>query len=146
MQKYIVILLCLIFPYYVCKAQAYINANIGGENTKSKFSSSVNAGYNFTNWAALEGGLTFSDRGYGIIDGAFRGNLPLSNNFSLFAKAGLAGNLYYNNMPRPINSEVGLLLGAGLKFDLSKNWAINLEDYAVTSGPNFLMAGLQFNF
>lgn len=150
MKKHLLIILSLLFTCINAYPNIYLNGNFGANMEKAPdidFSDSINLGYNLNKKVALEGGLTFNYNGYSIIDMAMKGTLPLNNIFSLYARAGLASNLYYaSNIQSPINSGVGLLLGLGARVNLNRQWSLNIEDYGVTSGPDFLMAGLQFDF
>jgi len=143
----------------IASAETYIDANIGANTTWSTLGLNANAGYMFNPYIGAEGGFTYSFGGtansaygsYYMFDAAAKGVLPLSSIFSLYGKLGVGYNTYSawgcSNCGN-VNSNVGLLVGAGAQFNLSKNWSLHVEDYTVTGSgnPNMLMAGGQFTF
>lgn len=131
----------------------------------------------FNKYVGLEGGFTYSpgssttwNNGWGssassssdyyMLDAAVKGVLPLTEQFSLFGKLGIANNTYTwsgsacdgNNCANSSSSwsNTGLLIGAGAAFNLSRQWQLHLEDYTSTgnngNNPNFFMFGGQYNF
>lgn len=147
---------------------AYIDANIGVNTSWSSLALNVDAGYMFNKYVGLEGGLTYSpgysqnfgpygnyDSSYWMFDGAVKGVLPLSDVFSLYGKAGIAFNNYSASWSANCSgcnasysgSNVGLLLGVGAQFALSREWSLHLEDYTSTGpNPNMFVFGGQYNF
>lgn len=142
----------------------YIDANVGLNTSWDSLGLSADAGYMFNRYIGVEGGFTYSpgysynsgpysySSSYYMFDAAAKGVLPLSQVFSLYGKLGVGINNYSswsNPAPAPAyyGSNVGVLLGAGAQFNLSKQWSLHLEDYTVTGpNPNFLMFGGEFRF
>ena len=154
---------------------AYINANAGSgwmQNVPNpSFALGLNAGYNFNHAFAVEGGWTTlpsSQYGqydsYNIYDAAVKGTIPLGSIFSLYGRLGVATAYsswsgatctpsVYQNTGNAWN--YGGLAGVGASFNLSKHFALRVEDYAYMpvagEGGNFgnvnvVTGGVQFNF
>ena len=94
-------------------------------------------GYKFNEWIAIEGGyIDFGDYGNDIAgaetDGytaAIKGILPLTERFSLYAKAGqLWSETEYNfaGISRDYDDE-SLFVGAGLSYAVTSNFLVNAE-------------------
>lgn len=169
-MKKILMLLAGISLISTASAVTYLDADIGLNTSWSTLGLNADAGYMFNKYVGLEGGLTYSpgysysggaggsyNSSYWMLDGAVKGVLPLSDVFALYGKLGLAFNHYTSSWdgcngggcgsPSYSGSNVGLLVGAGAQFNLSRQWSLHLEDYTSTgSNPNFLMFGGQFNF
>lgn len=146
----------------------YADANIGINTSWSTLGLNANAGYMFNKYLGVEGGFTYSpgysynwgsgtySTSYFMFDAAAKGVLQLNNEFALFGKLGLGFNNYnswdgcsgYNcSGPSYYGSNVGLLFGIGGQYSISKNLALQLQDYTVTgSNPNFFMFGVQYKF
>lgn len=136
--------------------QVYIDASIIAPRMVGL---NANAGYLFNQYLGLEGGLTYipssgvnwvGTQSYYMFDGAIKGILPLGDIFSLYGKVGLGLNEYsmssYGNNYAG-QSNLGLLLGAGAAFNLSKDWSLHVEDIQVTgNNPNLLMFGAEYKF
>lgn len=152
---------------------AYIDADVGVNTSWSELGLGVDAGYMFNKYVGLEGGFTYSpgssynygwgsySSNYYMLDGAVKGVLPLTEQFSLFGKLGIAFNNYTttytcnNGNPGCGNgwdgswtgSNTGVLFGGGAQFNLSRQWSLHVEDYTSTGdNPNFFMFGGQYNF
>lgn len=131
-------------------AVPYIDANIGGNTTDSSMAYSADAGYMFNKYLGLEGGVTGSgssnatQSNFYMFDGAAKGVLPLGSGIDIFGKLGVGD---CNSCGSNANSNLGIFVGAGLEFNINKNWAIQLQDYTVTGdAPNFIMFGGEFKF
>ena len=142
----------------IASAETYVDANIGVNTAWSTLGLNANAGYMFNPYIGAEGGFTYSpgntpSSAYGayyMFDAAAKGVLPLSSIFSLYGKLGIGVNNYSpwgcTNCGN-YGSNVGVLVGAGAQFNLSKSWSLHVEDSVVTGGnPNMLMVGGQFTF
>jgi opacity protein-like surface antigen len=144
----------------IASAETYVDANIGLNTSWNTFGLNANAGYMFNPYIGAEGGFTYSPGNtssstygaYYMFDAAAKGVLPLSSIFSLYGKLGVG----YSAEP-PLgscttncgntSSNIGLLVGAGAQFNLSKSWSLHVEDFVVTGpNPNMLMVGGQFKF
>jgi opacity protein-like surface antigen len=142
----------------------YVDANIGLNTSWNTLGLNADVGYMFNRYVGVEGGLTYSpgysynsgpysySSSYYMLDAAVKGVLPLSQVFSIYGKLGLGYNNYSswdNPAPAPAyyGSNVGILIGAGAEFNLTKNWSLQVEDYTVTGpNPNFLMFGGKYRF
>lgn len=145
----------------------YVDGNIGVNTSWSTLALNADVGYMFNKYVGLEGGFTYSpgysqswynasySSDYWMFDGAVKGVLPLSNIVSLYGKLGIAFNNYTSswsgNCPgcnaSYTGSDVGLLVGGGAQFNLSRDWSLHLEDYTSTGGnPNMFVFGAQYNF
>lgn len=119
----------------------------------------LNIGYRFNNYLGIEGGAIYSPsyaycdgscKSYYMLDVAVKGVLPLGDLVSLYGKLGVGLNEY----SAPISGSgylgtqnVGVLLGAGIAFNLSTHWELHLEDVIVTgANPNFINLGMEFKF
>lgn len=161
------LLLSLVASCTVASAQAYIDANVGVNTSWNSLGLNVDAGYMFNKYLGAEGGVTYSPgysytwgpysytTNYYMFDAAAKGVLPLSSIFSLYGKLGIGINNYSSGWsgcpgcgsPDYSGSNVGVLIGVGAQFNLSKQWALHVEDATVTGpNPNLLMFGGQFNF
>lgn len=149
MKKYLALLLS-ISSISAFADYTYVTGAIGDNTSSNNFAGTVNIGYGFNQYFAVEGGTTLSgnstSNSYGIIDAAARGTLPLTDLFSLYGRLGVATNLYSSNGYNPIGDGVGALVGVGGEFNFSRSFALTLEDYFITSGSNYLMLGGQFRF
>lgn len=124
---------------------------------------SINAGYNFNKYFALEGGITSYSGGLFSVgtsaryfDIAAKGSLPFGDIFALYGRAGLA----YQNITENVFSDdsyannLTVMVGIGTAFKLTKTFEIHLEDtyFPQISQPinysnvNILSLGLQVNF
>lgn len=161
-------LLCLMSMSSLSFANAYIDGDIGLNTSWSSIGLSADAGYLFNRYFGLEGGLTYSpgytyswspgtsySSSYYMLDAAAKGILPLSNVFSIYGKLGIGFNNYSDwsgqcngcSGPTYSGTNIGLLYGAGAKFNLSSQWSLHAEDYTVSGpNPNFLMFGAEFRF
>lgn len=131
-------------------ATAYIDANLGDNTTDSSMAYSADAGYMFNKYVGLEGGVTGSgssnatQSSFYMFDGAAKGILPLGSGIDIFGKLGIGD---CNSCGSNANSNLGVFVGAGLEFNINKNWALQLQDYTVTGdAPNFIMFGGEFKF
>ena len=149
----------------------YVDANLGVNTSWSALGLNANGGYMFNKNVGVEGGLTYSpgytynwgpgynySSSYYMFDGAVKGVLPLNSQFSLYGKLGLAFNNYSSTWngcngyygcsgPAYSGSNVGLLVGAGAQYNLSRAWSLHVEDFTSTGpNPNFLVFGAQYNF
>ncbi|MCX8515352.1 MAG: hypothetical protein RL017_257 [Pseudomonadota bacterium] len=121
----------------------YVDANIGVNTANSDLGLNVNGGYLFNSFYGVEAGITGSNN-YFMYDAAAKGILPLGSIINLYGKLGLGVNSYTGNNS---STNVGLLYGAGVGFDIAQNWELHVEDYTVTgNNPNFLMIGGQYRF
>lgn len=176
----------LITSLLVCILQAYgdsngyyINLNSGRGNftqsaLNSGFAWSLNGGYQFNNYLAVDGGYTgiYTSQynngitlGGNLFDVAVKGILPLSNLFGLYGRIG--GGYFVNGARGHINtSDIGDsifsngkpsqsasgLIGGGISLSINKSFEIHLEDSYITplnnqvSNINVLSVGLQYNF
>lgn len=150
----------------------YIDANIGYLSAPSSewngsMAFNANAGYQFNQYIALEGGVTGSSLNsnsntsfggsapsgsYWAADVAAKGILPLAEAFALYGKAGISYNWY--NVSSSFAgfsndnslSTAGLLLGIGAQFNLTKQWSLHLEDnYTVLFNSSNSSAGSYTN-
>ena len=94
-------------------------------------------GYKFNEWVAVEGSfIDFGDYGNDIAGGdtdgytaAIKGILPITDRFSLYAKAGqLWSETEYNlgGVSSDYDDE-SLFVGAGLSYAITKNFLVNAE-------------------
>ena len=154
---------------------AYVNINTGIAKVYNlptgSWAGSVNAGYNFNQHLALEGGYNLlASSQYGatvtsnIVDVAVKGTLPISETFNLYGRAGLGFGVdgwsgTASGSPSwfcgdDYNANYGTaLLGIGGSFKLSKSFDLRVEDYAFVpfsntmSGTiNTVALGAQYNF
>lgn len=180
MKRILMILLLLIsLPSFADDSSAgnvYINVNTGVATLQnlstSSWTGSVNLGYDFNHYVALEGGYNLLSNGqYGgasnIFDLAAKGMLPLSSVFSLYGRLGvgyvtdfgsgspntttssgcyMCGNNYNSNYATA-------LFGIGGSFMLSKHFDLNIDGYAfipfssnLSGGVNVVTLGAQYNF
>lgn len=147
---------------YAIDNPVYIDANVGlNTSYAAGLGLGVNVGYLFNQYLGLEGGFSYgasntsnwnSGNNYYMYDVAVKGVLPLSKIFALYGKLGIAYNTYSlcngcNNGSAFNNDNWGMLYGAGVQFNLSKEWSLHLEDYSVTgNNPNMLMFGGEYKF
>ena len=154
----------------------YINLNSGIAKLYNlpagEWTGSLNAGYEFNPYLAVEGGYSlFAGSQFGttaatsIFDVAAKGTIPFNDIFSLYGRAGLgfglnswSGTLSNSNNCIFCNSSIqnnyGLALVAiGGSFNISKNWSLRLEDTAyvpfinITTGSIMAVTGgVQYNF
>ena len=153
----------------------YINLNTGVAKIYNlptgSWAASVNAGYNFNPYFALEGGYNIlASSQYGatatssIFDVAVKGTLPLSEVFSLYGRAGIgygidgwsgtaSGTPSWLCAGQYNASYATALVGVGGSFTLSKHFDLRIEDYAfipfsntMTGGTNIVTFGTQYNF
>jgi len=163
MKKLLGVVISLIFINSSYSADpVYIDANLGVNTSYSgAIALGLNGGYLLNNYLGIEGGATLtaaanpnsmSNGGnYYLFDAAIKGILPLGSVFSLYGKLGLGYSLYDNcvgcTSSPSTSSNLGLYYGAGAGFNLSNNWSLHLEDYAVTgNNPNMLMFGTEYHF
>ena len=143
---------------------AYVGANIGFANIERWWSAgtalTINGGYNFNSYFALDGGATWISPinsqytingtlpaiGYtqnqSFADIAAKGSLPLSDIFNFYAKLG-AGVGYASssiNMTSATGSNwngdssaynLGIYMALGGELKLGKNWGITFDDYGL---------------
>ena len=162
------LLLILSGTSIIATAETYVDANIGMNTSWNSVSLNANAGNMFSRYIGAEGGLTYSpgysynynggssySTSYYMIDAAAKGVLPLTSGFDLYGKLGLGFNNYTSSWngcngcgnPNYYGSNVGLLVGVGAEFKISRSWSLHAEDYTVTGpNPNMLMFGGQYNF
>lgn len=145
-------------------SNVYVDANVGLNTSWNTLGLSADVGYMFNRYLGVEGGLTYSpgysynngstsyNSSYWMVDAAAKGVLPLTQLFSLYGKLGLGINEYSGwsgNGPSPSysGSNVGVLLGIGAQFNISRQWSLHLEDTTVTGpNPNMLMFGGEYKF
>jgi hypothetical protein len=121
----------------------YVDANIGVNTANNDLGLNGNIGYLFDSYYGVEVGLTGSNNYY-MYDVAAKGILPLGSIINLYGKLGLGVNNYTGNNS---STNLGLLYGAGVGFDIAQDWELHVEDYTVTgNNPNFLMIGAQYKF
>ncbi len=149
-------------------SSAYINAAIGYANIENWWTASaaltIDSGYNFNKYFALEGGLTWvapitsttlqntsyqQSQSFGDI--TVKRILPLSDIFNVYAKGGLgitysASSIAISNQTTSFNWNCnnsgfgyGLYMGLGGELLLGKDMAITFDDYGVMpfSGNNW---------
>jgi hypothetical protein len=128
---------------YSSNNPVYVDANVGVNTSSNDLGLNANIGYLFNNYYGIEGGITGSNN-YFMYDAAVKGVLPLGDVINLYGKLGIGVNNYSGtNSP----NQVGLLYGAGVGFNVSRNWELHVEDYTVSgANPNFLMFGGQYKF
>ncbi|MBX9866660.1 MAG: porin family protein [Burkholderiales bacterium] len=153
----------------------YINLNTGVAKIYNlptgSWAGSVNAGYNFNPYFALEGGYNIlassqyaATATSSIFDVAAKGTLPLSEVFSLYGRAGLgygidgwsgtaSGTPSWLCAGQYNANYATALVGVGGSFALSKHFDLRIEDYAfipfsntMTGGMNIVTFGTQYNF
>lgn len=149
---------------------AYINLNAGvggqlsSENISGGLASSINVGYNFNHYLAMDvgfnsiGGLGLSGISNSKIYAlSAKGSLPLGDVFYLYGRLGLGyENSSYTNIwnnTSEYNTTV-TLIAAGASFQLGKHFELHLEDSffsPLNSQPpatttNMLQLGVQYNF
>jgi hypothetical protein len=153
----------------------YINLNTGVAKIYNlptgSWAGSLNAGYNFNPYFALEGGYNIlASSQYGatatssIFDVAAKGTLPLSEVFSLYGRAGIgygidgwsgtaSGTPSWLCAGQYNANYATALVGVGGSFALSKHFDLRIEDYAfipfsntMTGGINIVTFGTQYNF
>jgi hypothetical protein len=148
-----------------------LNAGVGGqlssENISGGLASSINVGYNFNHYLAMDvgfnsiGGLGLSGiSGSKIYALSAKGSLPLGEVFYLYGRLGLGyENFSYTsytniwNNTKEYNTTV-TLIAAGASFQLGKHFELHLEDSffsPLNSQPpattsNMLQLGVQYNF
>lgn len=141
-------------------SNAYIDASVGYANIENWWSAStaltINGGYNFNPYFAIEGGLTWiapinsqtlqstnyqQSQSFGDITA--KGSVPLSDIFNIYAKAGLGitysassvamsnTNSTYNWNGDEYGFGYGLYMGLGGELLLNHDFAITFEDYGV---------------
>lgn len=140
-------------------------------DTNTSFATSLDAGYMFNNYFGLEGGFIYSPvsvqspvssyntMNYYAIDAAIKGVLPLNNVFAMYGKLGITQNWFAINGKNgggmdSTTSSIGGLIGAGVQFNLNKNWSLHLEDDYIpvlnpvsgADNPNLVMMGGEFRF
>ncbi|MBY0379532.1 MAG: outer membrane beta-barrel protein [Burkholderiales bacterium] len=156
MNKNLLVILCAT-SCISANASPYVDGNIGANTSENTLSINGNGGYMLNKYFGAEAGLTYSSK-YLIFDGAAKGILPLNSQFSLFGKLGIAFTNYsgsssscgqYGGCSDATNSSssLGVLIGVGAEYNLSKQISLHVEDYTTTgSNINFLMFGTQYNF
>lgn len=158
-------------------SKVYVNLNTGIGKLYNlptgQWTMNLNAGYNFNQNFALEGGYNlFTGTEFGatsmtnIVDVAAKGTLPLSPVFSLYGRAGVGignngwsgtvdtGNEDCIMCNKSLDSTYGLgLVGLGGSFALDKHWDLRVEDTLYFPFTNTytgtMMAftfGTQYNF
>ena len=168
-------------PVYFDFNVGYLSAPVTARTTGS-VAENVTFGYLFNPYFALETGLTgsvinvnqytvgryvYSPTAYYLSSSlAVKGILPLGDVFNLYGKFGVSYNDYsYNNAGYTDTlTSAGVLLGVGAMFNISKQWALHVEDnytilannnttgkglYSLTeqiNNPNVLMVGAEFKF
>lgn len=167
MKKILLALLCVSSVSSFAESPVYIDANIGLNTSWSSTALNADVGYMFNRYFGIEGGLTYSSgynynygpyswsTNYWMLDGAVKGVLPLSDVFALYGKLGLGLNNYTSSWsgcpgcgsPSYSGSNLGVFVGVGGQFNLSRDWSLHLEDYTTTgANPNMFMFGAQYNF
>jgi OmpA-OmpF porin, OOP family len=155
------------YPVYV-----NFNAGWGYQNAlpSGSFAGTLNAGYNFNQYFAVEGGYALLDGNNfnttetnNIFDVAAKGTLPLSRVFSLYGRlgVGLAYNTWSGTAVGSPDSYCNQgasfvwLAGVGGSFKLSDHFDLHLEDtmyipQGSSDSPmgvtNLVLFGSQFNF
>ena len=154
---------------------AYFNVNAGYATIQNLPTGAatlgVNAGYNFNQALAVEGGWSSMPSqqwdwlsSYNAYDVAVKGTIHLSNMFALYGRLGAAvgysawsgtmgSPMQYNSAGSATNL-LGLA-GIGASFTLSNHFDLRLEDYAYIpinqqvgsfGGANIVTGGFQYNF
>ncbi|MEN9946542.1 MAG: hypothetical protein RLZZ293_928 [Pseudomonadota bacterium] len=155
----------------------YFNINTGWATLLNlptgSWTGSANLGYNFNQYFALEAGYNLlANHQYNdittttnIFDLAAKITIPTSSIFSLYTRAGLGIGLDGWGGTAPTTAPSWFLtndyhsvyttslLGLGGSFNLSRHFAINLEDYALiplvstmSGAINVVNLGVQYNF
>lgn len=163
-------------PATTSNSPAYVNLNTGIATLSNlptgSWAGAINVGYNFNNNLAIEVGynlLPSSQFGTttvteNVFDVAVKGDLPLSEIFSLYGRLGLglgtnswsgtapAGNCVLCQSGQSTTYGVGLV-GIGGSFKLSQHFDLRVEDYALipmqntyTGTANVVTLGTQYNF
>lgn len=124
----------------VASAQTYVDGNVGLNTWNDNLAFSVDGGFMFNPYVGAEVGLTGTS-GYTMFDIAAKGVLAMGDVVGLYGKLGLG-------IPTCGYCDSGVYYGAGVNFNLSKQWQLHVEDYSVTgaANPNFLMFGAHLNF
>lgn len=127
----------------IANAQTYVDADIGLDTASNNIAFSGNAGYMFSRYIGLEGGVAATNN-YFLYDGAIKGVLPLGGIVDIYGKLGIGINNYSGMFS---NSSVGLYYGGGLAFNVAHDWQLHVEDFTVSGpNPNLLMFGAQYSF
>jgi hypothetical protein len=165
-------------PINACAGDFYLGASVGNATLDEDFDGlavddnstafRIVAGWRFNDYFSLEGGYhdfgnfeqTVDDAGGpvtaklsadGFIFGA-TGRVPVSERFALTGSAGMffwSGRAEINNVSQATPEDSNLYLGAGVSFDVSKNFQltgdwIRYELESTVSGV--LSVGLQYRF
>lgn len=159
LKKYLALVAVTVFvtPTFAADSPFYVGGQVGA--TKSKISAgdysesfnfttlSVLAGYNFNDNFAVEARLGTGVKSEKYRDGTYtdeysvsnkqllfiRGNVPLSESFSLYGLAGLGSVKLKYEEEYTLSTDTGTIKadgftwGVGGQFKINSNWAANLE-------------------
>lgn len=123
----------------------------------NNYSLGANIGYKFNQYVAGEIGYnnlwlasspSNSGGQVGVEDIAAKGTLPLGDIFSLYGRLGVAGYQNVDNTDAgKFAHNIGILYGAGAQWAVSRNLAVQLEDWSVTGlGQNIIQVGASLSF
>ena len=158
-------------------SDAYININAGYGQEQSMpngaFAGALNAGYNFTDYFALEGGYTYTTSNqYGgqqsnnIIDVATKFTYHATDNFGVYARVGIGYQIFNfggENSTAPswystyqnTQYNVDAVGGIGLSYAITQHVDLRVEDTIYlpigcacdySTNNNLILGGVQYNF